>query len=85
MFGAKAIGKIKDIQIEDPVTLSNTKEFLRQCFMKPYIIGNILGKKAEAQRASDIIAFIQQNIPNNFGIYYKDPSNSAISFKTCSR
>ncbi|EER22350.1 conjugal transfer protein TraG N-terminal domain-containing protein [Rickettsia endosymbiont of Ixodes scapularis] len=83
MFGAKAIGKIKDIQIEDPVTLSNTKEFLRQCFMKPYIIGNILGKKAEAQRASDIIAFIQQNMPNNFGIYYKDPSNSTISFKTC--
>lgn len=83
MFGAKAIGKIKDIQIEDPVTLTNTKEFLRQCFMKPYIIGNILGKKAEAQRASDIIAFIQQNMPNNFGIYYKDPSNSAISFKTC--
>nr|WP_253308672.1 conjugal transfer protein TraG N-terminal domain-containing protein [Rickettsia endosymbiont of Ceutorhynchus assimilis] len=83
MFGAKAIGKIKDIQIEDPVTLSNTKEFLRQCFMKPYIIGNILGKKAEAQRASDIIAFIEQNMPNNFGIYYKDPSNSAISFKTC--
>nr|WP_245207396.1 conjugal transfer protein TraG N-terminal domain-containing protein [Rickettsia fournieri] len=83
MFGAKVIGKIKDIQIEDPVTLSNTKEFLRQCFMKPYIIGNILGKKAEAQRASDIIAFIEQNMPNNFGIYYKDPSNSAISFKTC--
>nr|WP_253307420.1 conjugal transfer protein TraG N-terminal domain-containing protein [Rickettsia endosymbiont of Ceutorhynchus assimilis] len=83
MFGAKAIGKIKDIQIEDPVTLTNAKEFLRQCFMKPYIIGNILGKKAEAQRASDIIAFIQQNMPNNFGIYYKDPSNSAISFKTC--
>lgn len=83
MFGAKAIGKIKDIQIEDPVTLTNTKEFLRQCFMKPYIIGNILGKKAEAQRASDIIAFIEQNMPNNFGIYYKDPSNSAISFKTC--
>ncbi|WP_341794393.1 conjugal transfer protein TraG N-terminal domain-containing protein [Rickettsia endosymbiont of Rhinocyllus conicus] len=83
MFGAKAIGKIKDIQIEDPVTLTNAKEFLRQCFMKPYIIGNILGKKAEAQRATDIIAFIEQNMPNNFGIYYKDPSNSAISFKTC--
>ncbi|XVN42521.1 MAG: conjugal transfer protein TraG N-terminal domain-containing protein [Candidatus Rickettsia vulgarisii] len=83
MFGAKVIGKIKDIQIEDPVTLTNTKEFLRQCFMKPYIIGNILGKKAEAQRASDIIAFIEQNMPNNFGIYYKDPNNSTISFKTC--
>nr|WP_325100674.1 conjugal transfer protein TraG N-terminal domain-containing protein [Rickettsia tamurae] len=83
MFGAKAIGKIKDIQIEDPVTLTNSKEFLRQCFMKPYIIGNILGKKAEAQRASDVIAFIEQNMPNNFGIYYKDPVSSAISFKTC--
>nr|WP_245968988.1 conjugal transfer protein TraG N-terminal domain-containing protein [Candidatus Rickettsia colombianensi] len=83
MFGAKAVGKIKDIQIEDPVTLNNTKEYLRQCFMKPYIIGNILGKKAEAQRASDIIAFIEQNMPNNLGVYYKDPTSSVISFKTC--
>ncbi|KJV70622.1 putative traG protein [Orientia tsutsugamushi str. UT76] len=45
MFGAKAVAKIRDVQIHDPVTLTNTKEFLRQCFMKPYIIGNILGKK----------------------------------------
>ncbi|UCM86398.1 MAG: conjugal transfer protein TraG N-terminal domain-containing protein [Rickettsia endosymbiont of Culicoides impunctatus] len=83
MFGAKAIGKIKDIQIEDPITLTNSKEFLRQCFMKPYVIGNILGKKGAAQKTNDIIGFIEQNMPNNFGIYYKDPSNSAISFKTC--
>ncbi|KJV91039.1 putative traG protein [Orientia tsutsugamushi str. UT76] len=40
MFGAKAVAKIRDVQIHDPVTLTNTKEFLRQCFMKPYIIGN---------------------------------------------
>ncbi|KJV74727.1 putative traG protein [Orientia tsutsugamushi str. TA716] len=45
VFGAKAVAKIRDVQIHDPVTLTNTKEFLRQCFMKPYIIGNILGKK----------------------------------------
>ncbi|ALN41233.1 conjugal transfer protein TraG [Rickettsia rhipicephali] len=83
MFGAKAVGKIKDIQIEDPITLTNSKEFLRQCFMKPYVIGNILGKKGAAQKTNDIIGFIEQNMPNNFGIYYKDPSNSAISFKTC--
>nr|WP_045914754.1 hypothetical protein [Orientia tsutsugamushi] len=43
MFGAKAVAKIRDVQIHDPVTLTNTKEFLIQCFMKPYIIGNILG------------------------------------------
>ncbi|WP_375319535.1 conjugal transfer protein TraG N-terminal domain-containing protein [Candidatus Tisiphia endosymbiont of Oplodontha viridula] len=83
MFGAKAVGKIKDIQIEDPITLTNSKEFLRQCFMKPYVIGNILDKKGAAQKTDDIIGFIEQNMPNNFGIYYKDPSNSAISFKTC--
>ncbi len=83
MFGAKAIGKIKDIQIEDPITLTNSKEFLRQCFIKPYVIGNILGKKGAAQKTNDIIGFIEQNMPNNFGIYYKDPSNSAISFKNC--
>ncbi|KJW06606.1 putative traG protein [Orientia tsutsugamushi str. UT144] len=83
MFGAKAVAKIRDVQIHDPVTLTNTKEFLRQCFMKPYIIGNILGKKAAAQQTNDIIGFIEQNIPNNFGIYYREPSNLAISFKTC--
>ncbi|MCC8399454.1 MAG: conjugal transfer protein TraG N-terminal domain-containing protein [Rickettsia endosymbiont of Platyusa sonomae] len=83
MFGAKAIGKIRDIQIQDPITLTNSKEFLRQCFMKPYIIGNILGKKGEAKKTNDIIGFIEQNMPNNFGIYYREPVNSAISFKTC--
>ncbi|WP_371219084.1 conjugal transfer protein TraG N-terminal domain-containing protein [Orientia tsutsugamushi] len=83
MFGAKAVAKIRDVQIQDPVTLTNTKEFLRQCFMKPYIIGNILGKKAAAQQTNDIIGFIEQNIPNNFGIYYREPSNLAISFKSC--
>lgn len=36
-----------------------------------------------AQESNDIIAFIEQKILNNFGIYYRDPSNSAISFKTC--
>ncbi|KJV70441.1 putative traG protein [Orientia tsutsugamushi str. TA716] len=83
MFGAKAVAKIRDVQIHDPVTLTNTKEFLRQCFMKPYVIGNILGKKAAAQQTNDIIGFIEQNIPNNFGIYYREPSNLGISFKTC--
>ncbi|SPR05107.1 conjugal transfer protein TraG [Orientia tsutsugamushi str. Gilliam] len=83
MFGAKAVAKIRDVQIQDSITLTNTKEFLRQCFMKPYIIGNILGKKAAAQQTNDIIGFIEQNIPNNFGIYYREPSNLGISFKTC--
>ncbi|KJV55198.1 putative traG protein [Orientia chuto str. Dubai] len=56
MFGAKAIAKIRDLQIQDPITLTNTKEFVRQCFMKPYVIGNILGKKkAAAQQTNDML------------------------------
>ena len=83
MFGAKAVGKIRDVQIQNPVTLGNTKEFMRQCYTKPYVIGNINGKKIEAQTTDDIFGFIESNVPNNFGIYYKDPDTSAISFKTC--
>ncbi|MCC8369575.1 MAG: conjugal transfer protein TraG N-terminal domain-containing protein, partial [Rickettsia endosymbiont of Oxypoda opaca] len=85
MFGAKAIGKIRDLQIQDAITMSNSKEFFRQCFTKPYLVGNILGKKALAQRSNNILGFIKENTPNNFGIYYKDPSNGTISFKTCSQ
>ncbi|XEO03423.1 hypothetical protein ACA349_08790 [Orientia tsutsugamushi] len=48
-----------------------------------YNSGNIICKKAAAQQTNDIIGFIEQNIPNNFGIYYREPSNLGISFKTC--
>ncbi|BAG40895.1 putative conjugative transfer protein TraG [Orientia tsutsugamushi str. Ikeda] len=30
-----------------------------------------------------LVKDVVQNIPNNFGIYYRKPSNLAISFKTC--
>lgn len=85
MFGAKAVGKIRDVQIQDPTLLRNTKEFMRQCFTKPYIIGDILGKKGEAQNSNDIMDFLEKNPPNNFGIYYRDQSNSTTTntFKTC--
>ncbi|WP_341756998.1 conjugal transfer protein TraG N-terminal domain-containing protein [Candidatus Tisiphia endosymbiont of Nemotelus nigrinus] len=83
MFGAKAAGKIRDIQIQNPITLRNTKEYMRQCFTKPYIIGDILGKKGAAQVADDIMDFLEKNPPNNFGIYYRDPESSITSFKTC--
>ena len=83
MFGAKAAGKIRDVQIQNPTTLRNTKEYMRQCFMKPYIIGDLLGKKGLAQTSDDIIAFIEANSPMNFGIYYRDPVTNVNSFKTC--
>lgn len=84
MFGAKIVGKIKDVTIQDPVLLDNTKNFCKQCFTKPWVMGNILGKRKEALETNNIIEFVKTNIPNNFGIYYKDPNTSLVSFKTCS-
>lgn len=84
MFGAKAIGKIKEIQIQNPNTLNNTKEFLRQCFLKPYIIGDLQGKKSLALDSRNILQFIEENMPNNFGIYYKGPNGTDRAvFKLC--
>ena len=83
MFGAKIVGKIKDVTIQDPVLLDNTKNFCKQCFTKPWVMGNILGKRKEALETNNIIEFVKNNIPNNFGIYYKDPNTSLVSFKTC--
>lgn len=84
MFGAKAVGKIKEIQIQNPNTLNNTKEFLRQCFLKPYIIGDLQGKKSLALESENILQFIEENMPNNFGIYYKSPNGTdRVVFKLC--
>ena len=83
MFGAKLVGKMRDVVIQDPVLLDNTKSFCKQCFTKPWVMGNILGKRQAALASNDIMKFIKDNIPNNFGIYYKDPTTHLVSFKTC--
>jgi conjugal transfer mating pair stabilization protein TraG len=82
MFGAKLVGKLKDIQLQDPILLDNAKEFTRQCFIRPWIMGNILGKRFEAENTNDLVGFLRQNKANNFGIYYKEQAGQT-SFKTC--
>lgn len=83
LFGARVMGKLGSLRIEDPILLENTKAFCKQCFTKPWIMGNFLGKRKEAMEAKDILAFTKDNPAENFGIYYKDPKDSSISFKTC--
>lgn len=83
LFGAKLVGKIRDVQIQDPILLRNTKEYMRQCYLKPYILGDIAGKKGAAQAANDIIDFLEKNPANNFGIYYHDELGGGHAFKTC--
>ena len=83
LFGAKLVGKIREVQIQDPITLRNTKEYMRQCFIKPYILGNIAGKKGAAIAANDIIDFLEKNPANNFGIYYHDTLAASNAFKPC--
>ena len=83
LFGAKVMGKMQSLRIEDPILLENTKSFCKQCFTKPWIMGNFLGKRKEAMEAKDILAFTKANPAENFGIYYKDPKDARVSFRYC--
>lgn len=83
MFGAKLVAKFKEIKIQDPILLENAKQFCKQCYMKPFVMGNILGLKKEAEEAPNLLAFINEHMPENFGIYYRDPETRLLSFKDC--
>ena len=83
MYGAKAAAKVRDIQIQDPTLLRNTKEYLRQCFMKPYVIGNFGGHREASIRADDLLGYLDIHPVKCFGIKpsYKDGSEG--KFLTC--
>jgi len=83
LYGAKAVAKIRDIQIQDPILLRNTKEYLRQCYMLPYVIGNFGGKKIEAQKAVDLLAYLDTNPVKRLGIKATNKDGSVGSFMTC--
>jgi len=83
MFGANVVSKLKDIQIRDPLTLRNTKEFVRQCYMLPYVIGDFGGLKGKAIKSTDILEFLSEYPAKNFGIYYNAPGKGS-EFKKCS-
>lgn len=83
MYGAKAVAKLRDFRIEDPILLHNTKEYLRQCYMWPYIIGNFGGLKAEAMSTPDILGFLEARPAKCFGIKPIGPDGSVGEFQTC--
>ena len=83
LYGAKAVAKIRDIQIQDPILLRNTKEYLRQCYMLPYVIGNFGGKKIEAQKAVDLLAYLDKNPVKRLGIKTTNKDGSVGKFLTC--
>ena len=84
LYGAKAVAKIRDIQIQDPILLRNTKEYLRQCYMLPYVIGNFGGKKIEAQKAVDLLEFLLKNPAKRLGIKPTNFDGTNGEFMTCS-
>jgi conjugal transfer mating pair stabilization protein TraG len=82
LFGAKAVAKLQDLRIEDPNLLQNAKEFTKQCWQKPFVIGNLLGKKTEAMKSDDLLQFLKDNTPEWFGVYWKE-DDGTVTFKTC--
>ncbi len=83
LYGAKAVAKIRDIQIQDPILLKNTKEYLRQCYMLPYVIGNFGGKKLDAQKAKDLLDFLTKYPAKRLGIKPTNKDGSVANFMTC--
>jgi len=83
LYGAKAVAKLRDVQIQDPIMLQNTKEYLRQCYMKPYVVGNFGGHKYAALKATDILAFLDENPAKCFGIKPTNRDGSIGKFMTC--
>lgn len=82
IYGAKAIAKIRDAQIQDPTLLRNTKEYMRQCYTKPYVIGNFGGHKAAAIRAPNILDYLEKYPVKAFGIKWSNEDGSN-KFMTC--
>ena len=83
LYGARAVGKIRDIQIHDRTLLRNTKEYLRQCYMKPYVIGNFGLHKEKAIRADDLLEYLIANPAKCFGIKPVNPDGTVGQFMTC--
>ena len=83
LYGAKAVGKIRDIQIHDRTLLRNTKEYLRQCYMKPYVIGNFGLHKEKAIRADDLLEYLIANPAKCFGIKPVNPDGTVGQFMSC--
>jgi conjugal transfer mating pair stabilization protein TraG len=83
LYGAKAVSKIRDIQIQDPTLLRNTKEYLRQCFMKPYVIGNFGGHREASIRAKDLLGYLDAHPAKCFGIKPTHKDGSVGKFMTC--
>ncbi len=83
LYGAKAVAKLRDVQIQDPIMLQNAKEYLRQCYMMPYVIGNFGGHKYGAITATDILAYLETNPAKCFGIKPINIDGSIGKFMTC--
>jgi conjugal transfer mating pair stabilization protein TraG len=83
MYGVKALAKIRDIQIDDPILRYNAKEYMRQCYMMPYVIANFGGRRAEAIKKEDLLQWLDENPVKGFGIKPKNEDGSVGKFLTC--
>ena len=83
LYGAKAAIKLREIQIQDPTLLQNVKEYTRQCYMKPYVIGNFGNHKSAAIKATDILGFLAAHPAKCFGIKPRAKDGSVGKFISC--
>lgn len=76
MFAAKLVAMSRDVQIKDPIMRENIKDFMRQCFMWPYVFTNISPGRKVALESRDILKFIILNSHPSLGTYWRNPEGS---------
>jgi conjugal transfer mating pair stabilization protein TraG len=76
MFAAKLVAMSRDVQIKDPIMRENIKDFMRQCFMWPYVFTNIAPGRKAALESQDIFKFITSNPHPSLGTYWRNPEGT---------
>jgi conjugal transfer mating pair stabilization protein TraG len=87
MFATRLIHEASKLTIKDPLTRSNIKDFVYQCFQMPYIYSHIAPGKLAAESTTDILSFIETNPHPMLGIYWRevDGRTSFMNCKSCAQ
>lgn len=82
MFAAKVVAMGRDVRIADPIQRQNVKNFVKQCYMWPYVFSNLPPGATKAMASADILGFIAANPHPGLGIYWRD-ARGGSAFTIC--
>lgn len=84
MFAAKLVAMSRDLRIADPIQRQNVKDFVKQCYMWPYVFSNIEPGTTAAQQSNNILEFVEANPHPGLGIYWRN-EHGRSEFTNCAQ